>query len=92
VKERIIYENRHIVVLPPFWVVWPFETMVVPKRFQNNITNMTEDESLAFADAISKRTIAYDKLFDCSFPYSSGIHQAPTDNKSNEHWHWHMSF
>uniref|UniRef100_UPI004049B73D UDP-glucose--hexose-1-phosphate uridylyltransferase n=1 Tax=Flavobacterium sp. TaxID=239 RepID=UPI004049B73D len=92
VKERIIYENEHFVVLTPFWAVWPFETMIVPKRFQNNITKMTDGESLAFADAISKITIAYDKLFDCSFPYSSGIHQAPTNAKPNEHWHWHMSF
>ena len=45
-----------------------------------------------FAEAILVITKTYDKLFECSFPYSSGIHQAPTDNKNNQHWHWHMSF
>jgi galactose-1-phosphate uridylyltransferase, family 1 len=34
----------------------------------------------------------YDALFNCSFPYSSGIHQAPTNDKKNVHWHWHMVF
>ncbi|MFK7748593.1 MAG: UDP-glucose--hexose-1-phosphate uridylyltransferase [Kordia sp.] len=92
VKERIIYQNDDFVVLTPFWAVWPFETMIVPKQKQRNITEMSEAESLAFADAISKITKAYDKLFECSFPYSSGIHQSPTNGEPNQHWHWHMSF
>ncbi|SDG71007.1 UDP-glucose--hexose-1-phosphate uridylyltransferase [Winogradskyella thalassocola] len=90
--ERIIYENNHFVVLTPFWAVWPFETMIVPKRAQKNILELSKNESLSFADVISKITKAYDKLFKSSFPYSSGIHQAPTNGRSNNHWHWHMSF
>ena len=91
-NERIIYQNDDFVVLTPFWAVWPFETMIVPKKQFANITKISEQESFNFADAISKITKAYDKLFECSFPYSSGIHQSPTDGKPNEHWHWHMSF
>ena len=79
-------------VFTPFWVVWPFETMIVPKANYSNIAKISSIESLAFADAISKITKVYDKLFECSFPYSSGIHQSPTNNESNSHWHWHMSF
>ena len=92
VNERIIYQNDDFVVLTPFWAVWPFETMIVPKNQFTNITKISEQESLNFADAISKITKAYDKLFDCSFPYSSGIHQSPTNGKINDYWHWHMSF
>ena len=91
-NERIIYQNNDFVVLTPFWAVWPFETMIVPKKQFANITKISEQESLNFADAISKITKAYDKLFDCSFPYSSGIHQSPTNGKINDYWHWHMSF
>jgi UDPglucose--hexose-1-phosphate uridylyltransferase len=91
-NERIIYQNDDFVVLTPFWAVWPFETMIVPKNQFANITKISEQESLNFADAISKITKAYDKLFDCSFPYSSGIHQSPTNGKINDYWHWHMSF
>jgi len=90
--ERIIYQNDAFVVLTPFWAVWPFETMILPKKPQSNITTMSSEESMAFADAISAITKAYDKLFECSFPYSSGIHQAPTNGQPNDHWHWHMSF
>jgi UDPglucose--hexose-1-phosphate uridylyltransferase len=91
-KERVIFENDSFVVLVPFWAVWPFEAMIVPKRHQSNILELKDKESLLFAEAISVLTKAYDKLFNTSFPYSSGIHQAPTDGKDNSHWHWHMSF
>ena len=91
-KERIIYENKNCVVLVPFWAIWPFETMIIPKKHQQNISTLVGKEREDFAEAILVITKTYDKLFECSFPYSSGIHQAPTDNKNNQHWHWHMSF
>ena len=91
-KERIIYENKNCVVLVPFWAIWPFETMIIPKKHQQNISMLDVEEKKDFAEAILMITKTYDKLFECSFPYSSGIHQAPTDNKNNQHWHWHMSF
>jgi len=91
-QERIIFENKEFVVLAPFWAIWPFETMIVPKKAQKSIEKLTNFESKQFAEAISVITKAYDKIFDISFPYSSGIHQAPTDGSTSEHWHWHMSF
>ncbi len=91
-KERIIFENELFVVLVPFWAVWPFEAMILPKKAMKDIGNLTAQEACCFAEAISVLTKAYDALFDCSFPYSSGIHQSPTNTNNNEHWHWHMSF
>jgi UDPglucose--hexose-1-phosphate uridylyltransferase len=91
-KERIIFENDHFVALTPFWAVWPFEVMIAPKKQYKDITQLSEIESIAYAEAISIITKAYDALFECSFPYSSGIHQAPTNGEENTHWHFHMSF
>lgn len=91
-RERIIFENDAFVVLIPFWAIWPFEAMIAPKNQQNSILDMTEEEAVLYAEAISVLTKVYDKLFNTSFPYSSGIHQAPTDGGDNTHWHWHMSF
>ncbi|MCL7764753.1 UDP-glucose--hexose-1-phosphate uridylyltransferase [Polaribacter sp. Z014] len=91
-QERIIFENDGFVVLVPFWAIWPFEAMIVPKRPLANILEMTEAETLQYGEAISVLTKAYDKIFNTSFPYSSGIHQAPTDGNENKHWHFHMSF
>lgn len=92
IGSRILYENDNFVVLVPFWAIWPYETMIVPKSHLSHIGKLQDKQELEFADAIAKITAAYDKVFDCYFPYSAGIHQAPTNGKSNEHWHFHMSF
>lgn len=91
-QERIIFENDAFAVLIPFWAIWPFETMIIPKQHRKHILEFQHNESYEFAEAISVITKAYDKLFNTSFPYSSGIHQAPTNGEINNHWHLHMSF
>jgi UDPglucose--hexose-1-phosphate uridylyltransferase len=91
-KERIIFENRAFVVLTPFWAVWPYEAMIIPKSVEKDIQAMSDDSTILFAEAISVLTKIYDRLFNTSFPYSSGIHQAPCNGERNDHWHWHMSF
>ncbi len=91
-EERIIYKNEFFVALVPFWAIWPFEVMIVPIRPMARITDMTDTEKTAFADAYRAVTIRYDNLFETSFPYSAGIHQAPTDGKAQAEWHWHQSF
>ena len=81
-----------VVALVPFWATWPFETMIVSKRAVSNLTQLSDDEKLALADAYKKLTIMYDNLFEVSFPYSAGIHQAPTDGEDHPEWHLHMHF
>ena len=90
--ERILFENADMVVLVPYWAVWPFEAMILPKRSAPNILDLDGKECRSFAEAISWLTIRYDNLFETSFPYSSGIHQAPTDGALHPEWTWHMSF
>lgn len=91
-KERILFENQHFITLVPYWAVWPFEAMIVPKRNMSSITDMTDSECDDFAGAYKRLTVCYDNLFGVSFPYSAGIHQAPTDGRAHPEWHWHMVF
>lgn len=91
-KERLLIENEHFVALVPYWAVWPYETMIVPKKHLQHIGQLNSEEEAGFAEIIKKLTIKYDNLFQTSFPYSSGIHQAPTDGREHEEWHFHMSF
>jgi len=91
-QERIIFENDHFVVLVPFWAVWPYETMIVSKRHVTSIKYFNAAEKVSLAEAIQKLTIKYDNLFETSFPYSAGMHQAPVNNGDNSEWHWHMHF
>ena len=92
VKERILAENDHFVALVPFWATWPFETMILSKRPVQNILQLSEEEKVSMADAYKKLTVMYDNLFEVSFPYSAGIHQAPTDGQDHPEWHLHMHF
>ncbi|NJW54687.1 galactose-1-phosphate uridylyltransferase, partial [Salinimicrobium oceani] len=91
-QERLLLQNEHFVSLVPYWAVWPYEVMIVPKKQLQHIGQLSEEEERAFAEIIKKQTIMYDNLFNISFPYSSGIHQAPTDGNEYPEWHFHMSF
>ena len=91
-SERIILENEDFVALVPFWVVWPYETMIISKRVMENILQFSNSEKLSLASIIKDLTTMYDNLFEISFPYSAGIHQSPTDGKSHPEWHFHMHF
>jgi UDPglucose--hexose-1-phosphate uridylyltransferase len=90
--ERIVHENENFILLVPFWAVWPFETMIISKRSINSILQLSEQEITDFADIIKTTTVKYDNIFEVSFPYSSGIHQAPTDGLEHKEWHFHMHF
>ncbi|MCV6628777.1 MAG: UDP-glucose--hexose-1-phosphate uridylyltransferase [Flavobacteriaceae bacterium] len=89
--QRILFENKTMLVLIPFWAVWPFEVMILPKKQQGHIMEMNSAHREDFVEALSKTTKMYDKIFGCSFPYSAGIHQSPKTEKALC-WHWHMSF
>ena len=91
-KERIVIENTHFVALVPFWAVWPYETMIISKRHFGKITDFTKEEATDFALTLKQLTTKYDNLFETSFPYSSGIHQAPTDGNLHPEWQFHMHF
>jgi UDPglucose--hexose-1-phosphate uridylyltransferase len=90
--ERILAENEHFVALVPFWATWPFEAMIVSKRAVANLFQLSDEERTALADAYKKLTVMYDNLFEVSFPYSAGLHQAPTDGQEHPEWHLHMHF
>ncbi len=90
--ERVVLTNEHFVALVPFWAVWPYEVMIIPRRAQADITELTPEEATAFASAFKALTIRLDNVFQTSFPYSMGIHQRPTDGHDHPGWHWHMSF
>ena len=91
VKERLLFENDHMVILVPFWAIWPFETMIIPRRRMSYVSEMNTQEQDSFAEAIQWITIRYDNLFKTSFPYSSEIHQASADGEEYPEWHWHMT-
>ena len=83
-KERVVFENDTFLVLCPWWATWPFETMIVPLKHLRSLVDMNSTEQAHLAEAISDVTRRYDNLFETSFPYSMGIHQAPLEGTEEE--------
>jgi UDPglucose--hexose-1-phosphate uridylyltransferase len=90
--ERIVLENDAFIVLVPFWAVWPFETMILPRRHLGSLEDVTAAERDALADALKRLTTKYDNLFEVPFPYSMGFHQRPCDGGAHDAWHLHAHF
>ncbi|XP_049846697.1 probable galactose-1-phosphate uridylyltransferase [Schistocerca gregaria] len=90
-QVRVVIENTDWVVLVPYWAVWPFETMILPRTHIKQMTDLTQDEIESLASIMKRLTTRYDNLFQTSFPYSMGWHGAPTGpyKDNDEHWVFH---
>ncbi|CCE26785.1 probable galactose-1-phosphate uridylyltransferase [Claviceps purpurea 20.1] len=93
-EERVVWQNNSFVVVCPWWALWPFEVLVLPKRHIRCLIDFKAEERHELAEAIQEVTRRYDNLFECSFPYSSGIHQAPLSGTEEEmeNSYFHMHF
>jgi UDPglucose--hexose-1-phosphate uridylyltransferase len=91
-QERLVCANRHWTALVPFWAVWPFETLIVPTRRVADLPSLSEEERSALAKLLSELNRRYDRLFDCSFPYSMGWHGQPSGGGDYACWRLHASY
>jgi len=91
-KERILFSNDHFTALVPYWAVWPFEVMVIAHRSVARLAELTATEVEALAEILKRVTTRYDNLFEISFPYSMGLHQAPFDGQPHAEWTLHAHF
>jgi UDPglucose--hexose-1-phosphate uridylyltransferase len=90
--ERVVCENEHFVALVPFWAIWPFETLVLPRAHRGALPDLDSAERHGLADILQQLTRRYDGLFQVTFPYSMGFHQRPTDGGPYPEWHLHAHF
>ena len=73
-NQRIVVQNNNWAVLVPFWAVWPFETMILPKRHVQRLQDLNDRERNDLAQVMRQLLVKYDNLFQVSFPYSMGWH------------------
>jgi UDPglucose--hexose-1-phosphate uridylyltransferase len=88
---RVVAENDHWVALVPFWAVWPFEILLLPRRHVTWMPDLSHPERDHLAGLLSEFLSGYDRLFDCAFPYSMGWHGAPGQSRDS-HWQLHAHF
>jgi UDPglucose--hexose-1-phosphate uridylyltransferase len=90
--ERVVAANDAFVAVVPFWAVWPFEVMILPRRHVAQLQDFTETERSDFAAILKAVTSTYDQVFDAPFPYSMGLHPAPCDGQDHPEWQFHAHF
>jgi UDPglucose--hexose-1-phosphate uridylyltransferase len=83
--ERVVCSNDHWLAVVPFWAVWPFETLIVPRRAVQSLPELEPAERDGLADILRRTLVRYDNLFTTSFPYTMGWHSAPTDGEQHPH-------
>ena len=89
IGERLVEENDHWAALVPFWAIWPFEIILLPKRQIARITDLNDGEIVTLAQILQLMLRKYDRLFNVPFPYTMGWHGAPFLADHSDHWLLH---
>jgi UDPglucose--hexose-1-phosphate uridylyltransferase len=89
---RVVDEDAHWLALVPFWAVWPFELLLVPRSPAPRLADLDAPHRDALASILQRLMQRYDGLFDQPMPFSMGWHQAPFAPGSERHWQVHAHF
>lgn len=88
-KQRVILETQHWLAVVPFWALWPYETLLMPKRHVLRLPDLDQSERRDLSMVMNQLMVRYDNLFQSPFPYSLGWHSAPFTPGDNSHWQLH---
>lgn len=90
---RTVVENAHWLAVVPYWAIWPFEILLMPRRHVLHLPELNEIERGTLAEILKKLLTRYDNLFETSFPYSMGWHGTPLGQEQPRlHWQLHAHF
>ena len=88
--ERIVVANEHNVALVPWWAVWPFEVLLLPRRQLAAPDEMRAEEVADLASVLGQVLAGYDRMFGIAAPYSLGLHPRPSDGEPHPEWQFHI--
>jgi UDPglucose--hexose-1-phosphate uridylyltransferase len=89
---RLVCANEDWVALVPFWAVWPYETMILPRRRVDSLSALEPGERASLADVVRRMAIRYDNLFQCPCPYSLAWHGRPRVGGEHPGWRLHAAW
>jgi UDPglucose--hexose-1-phosphate uridylyltransferase len=91
-RRRVVAENGSFVAYVPFFARYPYEVHISSLRHLQALTDMSASEQRELAELLKMVLVAYDKLFNLSFPYMMVLHQRPTDGGAYAYYHFHIEF
>ncbi|MBU6269128.1 MAG: UDP-glucose--hexose-1-phosphate uridylyltransferase [Sphingomonadales bacterium] len=89
---RAVCSTAHWLAIVPYWAVWPFETLLLPRFDVARLPDLDDAARTDLAAILADLTTRYDNLFQCPFPYSMGWHGAPFGQADTAHWRLHAHF
>jgi UDPglucose--hexose-1-phosphate uridylyltransferase len=92
VAERAVVSNDAWVAVVPYWAIWPFEILLLPRHHVLRLPDLDSAQRDALADILKRLLTRYDNVFETSFPYSMGWHGAPHASGDYGYWQLHAHF
>jgi UDPglucose--hexose-1-phosphate uridylyltransferase len=90
--RRIIAENDSFIAVIPFFARYPYEVHIYSTQHKQALTDFDRAEQKDLAALLKMVLVAFDKIFNLSFPYMMVLHQRPTDGESYDYYHFHIEF
>ncbi len=88
----MVAENGSWVAVVPFWAVWPYEILLLPREHVTHMAALSDAQRPDLADMLHRVTAGYNRVFNTPFPYSMGFHPAPADGGEHPEWQLHAHF
>jgi UDPglucose--hexose-1-phosphate uridylyltransferase len=86
---RVVLEEREWLVIVPHWALWPFETLLIPRRHARHLHALDGAQRESLARVLQRLLRRYDNLFGAPFPYTMGWHGAPFGVEPVDGWQLH---
>src|SRR5206468_2953184 len=90
-RDRVLAENEDFLTIAPYAPRFPFETWLLPKQHESSFENSSSRVFENLARAIRMLLNKANRVLDDP-PYNLVIHSSPTQDSSNDHYHWHIEF
>lgn len=90
--RRILASNSSAVAFVPYFARYAYETFVTPRRPCASLADLSDAEVADLAGVLHEVLVRFDNLWRLSFPYVMVLHQAPTDGRRHDGFHFHVEF
>jgi galactose-1-phosphate uridylyltransferase (family 1) len=90
--RRVLAESDSAIAFVPYFARYAYETFVVPKQAHASLADLSAAEVRGLAAVLHEVLVRFDNLWRTSFPYVMALHQAPTDGRRHEGFHFHIEF
>jgi galactose-1-phosphate uridylyltransferase, family 1 len=90
--RRIVAENDSFIAYIPFFARYPYETHITAKRNAQSLESFSRVEQADLAEILKQVLVAFDKLFNVSFPYIMALMQSPSDGGVYDFYRFHIEF